>query len=80
MGQGLAILIDILNPERIIIGSIYLRQKPLLETTMQTILKQEAIPYALEVCQIVPPGLGESIGDYAAFAVARYQFNMGQPS
>jgi glucokinase len=73
LGQGLALLIDILNPERIIIGSIYLRQRERLEATMQTILQQEALSYALAVCKIVPAGLGESIGDYAALAVARYQ-------
>ena len=38
LGQGLSILIDILNPECIIIGSIYLRQKSLLETTMRAVL------------------------------------------
>ena len=73
LGQGLAILIDILNPERVIIGSIYLRQRALLETRMQQVLQEEALSYALAVCKIVPAGLGESIGDYAALAVARYQ-------
>ena len=73
LGQGLAVLIDVLNPQRIIIGSIYLRQRHRLEASMQTVLKQEALSYALGVCEIVPAGLGESIGDYAALAVARYQ-------
>jgi glucokinase len=73
LGQGLSILIDILNPERIIIGSIYLRQKNLLDDKMWEVLKQETIPFALDVCQIVPSGLGESIGDYAAMAVAHYR-------
>ena len=73
LGQGLAILIDILNPERVIIGSIYLRQRDLIETRMQEVLQEEALSYAQSVCKIVPAGLGESIGDYAALAVARYQ-------
>jgi glucokinase len=73
LGQGLAILIDILNPERIIIGGIYLRQREAIETVMQTSLQQEALPQAASVCQIVPAGLGEFIGDYAALAVA-YSF------
>lgn len=73
LGQGLAILIDILNPERIIIGSIYLRQRHLLEAAMQAALQREALSHALAVCEIVPAGLGEAIGDYAALAVARYQ-------
>jgi glucokinase len=73
LGQGLALLIDILNPEQIIIGSIYLRQRERLEATIQAILREEALSYALNVCEIVPAGLGEAIGDYAALAVARYQ-------
>ena len=72
LGQGLAVLIDILNPERIVIGSIYLRQRNRLEATMMDILRHEALSYALDVCEIVPAGLGESIGDYAALAVAGY--------
>lgn len=73
LGQGLALLIDVLNPQRIIIGSIYLRQRDRLEATMQRVLREEAIPAALDMCEIVPPGLGEAIGDYAALAVARHQ-------
>ena len=73
LGLGLSILIDILNPQRMIIGSIYLRQRALLEATMQAVLRQEALALALAVCEIVPAGLGEAVGDYAALAIAQYQ-------
>ncbi|MBZ0292987.1 MAG: ROK family protein [Anaerolineae bacterium] len=73
LGQGLALLIDILNPERIIIGSIYLRQQARLEATMRAVLEREALSRAVDVCEILPAGLGESVGDYAALAVACYQ-------
>jgi glucokinase len=73
LGQGLAILIDVLNPQRIVIGSIYLRQRAVLDVPMYEVLRQEALSHALSVCEIVPAGLGESIGDYAALAVARYR-------
>jgi len=73
LGLGLSILIDILNPQRIIIGSIYLRQRDLLDEKMHGVLKQEAIAQASSVCEIVAPELGEAIGDYAALAIARYQ-------
>ncbi|MCC6803207.1 MAG: ROK family protein [Anaerolineae bacterium] len=72
LGRGLAILIDVLNPQRIVIGSIFLRQRELLEAPMYAVLREEALSYALDVCEIVPAGLGESIGDYAALAVALY--------
>lgn len=73
LGAGLSIIIDILNPQRIIIGSIYLRQRALLEATMQAVMRQEALSLSLSVCEVVPPDLGESIGDYAALAIARYR-------
>lgn len=75
LGLGLSILIDILNPQRIIIGSIYLRQRDLLDEKMHTILKEESISQASAVCEIVTPELGEAIGDYAALAIARYQLD-----
>ena len=34
------------------------------------ILDREALPLARRACRIVPAGLGESVGDYAALAVA----------
>lgn len=72
LGLGLAILIDVLNPQRILIGSIYGRQRARLDETMWAVLREEALSYSLRVCEIMPCGLGESIGDYAALAVAQY--------
>ncbi len=73
LGQGLAILIDILNPECIVIGSIYARNEMLFKTLIEPVLRREAIPAALDVCRIVPAQLGDSIGDYAALCVAIYE-------
>ena len=70
LGQGLSTLIDILNPERIVIGSIFLRQEALLRPGMMEVLRREALSHSLRVCEIVPAGLGEKVGDYAALAVA----------
>src|SRR5690554_421163 len=72
LGKGLAVLIDILNPECIVIGSIYARNVQLFKPQMERTLKEEAIPAALEVCAIKPAELGDSIGDYAALCVAVY--------
>lgn len=73
LGQGLAILIDILNPECIVIGSIYSRNEMLFKPHIDRVLKREAIPAALARCTIKPAGLGESIGDYAALCVSIYE-------
>lgn len=69
LGKGLSILVDILNTEKIIIGSIYLRQRALLETGMMEVLQKEALRQAREAVQILPAGLGEKLGDYAAVSV-----------
>ncbi len=70
LGRGLALLVDVLNPERIVIGSIYGRQRALLEPVVRRVLAAEALPGALAACQVVPAGLGESIGDLASLSVA----------
>lgn len=73
LGQGLAILIDILNPECIVIGSIYSRNEKLFKPLIDKVLKEEAIPASLKVCQIKPAELGDAIGDYAALCAAIYE-------
>lgn len=73
LGQGLSILIDILNPECIVIGSIYARNESLFDPVIEEVLRREAIPSALEVCRVRPAALGDSIGDYAALCVAVYK-------
>jgi glucokinase len=73
LGHALSFLIDILNPECIVIGSIYARNEMLFKPVMYEVLKQEAIPSALEVCTIKSAELEESIGDHAALCVAIYE-------
>ena len=70
LGRGLSILVDILNPDLIVIGSIFARCPDLLVEPMKTALKEEALSCALDVCRVVPAALGEKVGDYAAIAAA----------
>jgi glucokinase len=70
LGKGLSLLIDILNPEVIIMGSIYGRAKSLVEEDMQALIRQETLADSRSVCQIVPAKLGEHIGDIAALTLA----------
>jgi len=69
LGQGLAILIDILNPECIVIGSVFARSGHLLRPAMERVLESEALDVSRRVCRIVPAELGETIGDLACLAV-----------
>lgn len=70
LGQGLSVLIDVLNPEKIVIGSIYERSGALLKTSMEAAIEREALAAARSVCRIVPAELGDSVGDFAAIVVA----------
>jgi glucokinase len=72
LGRGIAVLVDILNPERIVIGSIYGRQKSILEPIVLEELRREALPYALAVCQIMPAQFKEQVGDFASLSVAMH--------
>lgn len=69
LGRGLAILIDLLNPECIVIGSIYARQRALLDGWMFEELFKEALPSAANHCRVIPSELGELLGDYASLSV-----------
>jgi len=61
--KGLSILIDILNPQRIVIGSVYARNPQLFEKACMEIIDREALKPARDVCEIVPAALGDQIGD-----------------
>jgi len=72
LGRGLAVLIDILNPQAIIIGSIFTRRMDWLWKAAEGVIEREALARSRAVCRVLPAALGESIGDYAALAVADY--------
>ena len=70
LGMILSYTIDILNPEVIVLGGVFMRQADRFMKEITPILEREALPLARKVCRIVPAGLSENIGDYAALAVA----------
>ncbi len=70
LGEGLAILIDILNPERIVIGSIFTRCEDLLRANTEKAIERESLAISRGVCAVVKAELGEELGDYAALSVA----------
>jgi len=70
LGEALALLIDTLNPERIVLGGYFPRCAALLVPAMHRTLAAEALPSALAGCKILPAVLGETIGSNAAVAVA----------
>ena len=72
LGKGLAILIDILNPQAIILGSLFVRCRSLFEKKLMQTLEKECLPRNLKACKIEPASLSENIGDLAAVSVAIY--------
>ncbi|HOE96202.1 MAG TPA: ROK family protein [Candidatus Sumerlaeota bacterium] len=80
LGQGLALIIDMLNPEMIVLGSIYVRCRHLLEQPMMEVLRREALGPSLAACRIVPAALGENLGICSAIAVARYHLGNLPPA
>lgn len=70
LGMGLSVLIDILNPEVIVIGSIYARNREFFDENIMPIIEKEALGNAAAVCRILPAELGEQIGDFAALGLA----------
>ncbi len=70
LGEGLSIIIDTLNPEAIVIGSVYERSEKLFAKAMNEVLSKEALKESLGACRVLPARLGNQIGDYAAISVA----------
>lgn len=70
LGKGISILIDILNLDKIIIGGIYTRMEAFFKDIVLSVVKEEALKYSSDFCNIGPSFFGEEIGDYSALAVA----------
>jgi glucokinase len=70
LGEALAILVDLFNPERIVIGGLAMRLGESLLAPARLAMQREALPASAVICQIFPAELGERIGDVAAICVA----------
>ena len=70
LGRGVAYIIDILNPEVVVIGSIFERAEELLRPSMEATLRREVLSLSLDAVKILPAALGDKIGNLAALGVA----------
>jgi glucokinase len=71
LGRGLSVVIDVLNPQKIVLGGVFMRSGELLIPAMKKQIAREALQESACVCEIVPAQLSENIGDVAALAVAK---------
>ena len=69
LGRGLSVLIDILNPEVIVIGSIFERNEDFFLPRIKSVIEKEALSFNSKVCEIRAAQLGDRIGDFAALGV-----------
>lgn len=70
LGQVLAMLVDILNPQRIVIGGIAMRTGDMILGPAREVIARAALPASARSCRVVSAALGERIGDVAALCVA----------
>ena len=75
LGRGVAQITDVLNPECIVIGSIFVRCEDLLRPAMEAELQREAIIHSVRGLRVVPAETGEALGDLASIMVALH--NLG---
>lgn len=69
LGSGIALLVDLLAPEIVVLGSLAVRAGDLFLPQVQAIVDRECTTRNLP-CPVVAAGLGEQIGMCAALAVA----------
>ena len=69
LGHGVALLVDLLAPESVILGSLAVRAGDLFLPQVQRIVDSECTDRNLP-CPVVPAALGDSLGTAAALAVA----------
>jgi glucokinase len=70
LGRGMAVLVDVLNPEMIVVGGMGVRLGDLVLDPARRVLADEAIASGVAACRIVPAELGERTGDIGAICVA----------
>ncbi|HEX5084699.1 MAG TPA: ROK family protein [Blastocatellia bacterium] len=70
MGRGMALLVDTLNPQIIVLGSLAVALGDRVLAPARRALAEEALPQAVAACKVVPAELGNQIGDVAALMAA----------
>ena len=70
MGRGLSLLIDALNPQVIVFGSLGVVLGERIFAPARKVIEKEALPQAAAACELIPSVLGKTIGDIAALMAA----------
>jgi len=70
LGRGLAVLVDILNPQVIVVGTLGVVLGDLLLAPAREVLRQEALAVAVNACRVVPAELGDRLSSLSALMAA----------
>ncbi len=70
MGRGLALLIDALNPQIVVFGSLGVVLGERILAPARKVIAAEALPQSAAACELLPSVLGKQIGDVAALMAA----------
>jgi glucokinase len=70
LGIGIANAIQLMNPERVVLGTIAVHAGELLLGPVRDAIARHAWPMLASPCAVVPAGLGDRAQDLAAIAVA----------
>lgn len=73
LGRGMALLVDALNPQVIVLGSLAVALGERVLAAARRVLAEEALPQAVAACEVIPARLGARIGDVAALMAALSQ-------
>jgi glucokinase len=74
LGEAIAVLIDLINPECIVVGGLAVRMGGAILGPARSTAQREALRSSAEACKIVPATLGEHIGDIAALCIAMGEY------
>jgi glucokinase len=72
LGRGISLLVDLLNPDVVVLGSLAVRSGDLFLPTARRVVDEEAQAQNARACRIVPAALGSRLGDLAAICAALY--------
>lgn len=70
LGKGLGLLVDILNPEVIVVGTLGVVLGDLLLEPARAVLRKEALPVSANACRVVPAEMGNNLGSLCALIAA----------
>ena len=76
LGRGIAQLVDLLDPEVVVLGSLAVRAGDQFLPVAREVVAREALARRRD-CRIKAAGLGEDAGDVAALCAAIYHDRLG---